>query len=207
MDAASTGPRRTGAETKQAVQRVCLELFTKQGYEATSLRQVADALGINKASLYYHFNSKEEIVRSLFQTRGDETEELLAWTSEQPQSVELIERAVLHWIDSFSTDKLRGIRLLAANPLLARSIGPPGADRIGANLTQFANLLEALLPHPSASNAVLLRMAILSINAAVHAAADTDAQEEQVLAAARTAARALTAQLMEAGPGGPAPAR
>ncbi len=186
-------PRRSGAETRKAAQYIALELFTAQGYEATTLRQIGDALGINKASLYYHFANKEEIVRSLFQERGDETEQLLSWIADQPATSDLIERAVLHWVDSFSVDKLRGIRFLGANPLLARRIGTADDDRIGANLTRFVDILTGLLPHPDASNVLLLRMAILSINAAVEAAADTHTPDQDILTAARAAARALVA--------------
>lgn len=45
--------------------RILLEaarLFRLQGYEATSLRQVADACSIKAGSVYYHFGSKEEIL-------------------------------------------------------------------------------------------------------------------------------------------------
>ena len=48
--------------TRTRIQRVALELFTEQGYEKTSLREVAERLGVTKAALYYHFKSKDEIV-------------------------------------------------------------------------------------------------------------------------------------------------
>ena len=41
------------------------ELFSEQGYDATSLRQLADRLGFTKAALYYHFQSKDEILEAL----------------------------------------------------------------------------------------------------------------------------------------------
>src|SRR3954454_12671305 len=112
--------RRDGAETRALVRRTALRLFTEQGYEATSLRQIADELGINKASLYYYFDSKEAILRALLAERGDEAEQLEQWLSEQPRSPDLVSRAVLRWVDSFSAEKLRGIRFLAANRLIAR---------------------------------------------------------------------------------------
>src|SRR5215831_11140152 len=45
-------------------QSIALELFAEQGYEKTSLREIAERLGVTKAALYYHFKSKEDIVRS-----------------------------------------------------------------------------------------------------------------------------------------------
>lgn len=44
---------------------VCARLFTEQGYAATSTREIADAVGIRQASLYYHFAGKPEILEEL----------------------------------------------------------------------------------------------------------------------------------------------
>ena len=40
-------------------------LFSTQGYEATSISQIAEAVGIRKASLYSHFDSKQAILDAL----------------------------------------------------------------------------------------------------------------------------------------------
>lgn len=196
------GARGRGAQTREAAQRVALRLFTEQGYEATSLRQIADELGINKASLYYYFDGKEAIVQSLLEQRGDEAEELLAWVREQPRSPQLLTDAILRWVDSFTAEKLQGIRFLAANPLLMASLAGGDEPRVGAGLSRLAEELSELLPERTPETAVLLRMALLSINAAVQAAASTDLPDAAVIAAARRAARTLLGELLpdEAGP-------
>ena len=51
--------------TKREILNAALELFSVQGYEATSIAQIADAVGIRKASLYSHFASKQEILDTL----------------------------------------------------------------------------------------------------------------------------------------------
>lgn len=51
--------------TKQEILDKALDLFSVQGYEATSVSQIADAVGIRKASLYSHFKSKQEILDAL----------------------------------------------------------------------------------------------------------------------------------------------
>ncbi|MGH8991039.1 MAG: TetR/AcrR family transcriptional regulator [Acidimicrobiia bacterium] len=53
--------------TRERILAVATELFIDQGYEATSLRQIADRLGITKAALYYHFQSKEQIFTALLE--------------------------------------------------------------------------------------------------------------------------------------------
>lgn len=51
--------------TKQQILDAALDLFSVQGYEATSISQIADAVGIRKASLYSHFAGKQEILDAL----------------------------------------------------------------------------------------------------------------------------------------------
>lgn len=53
--------------TKQGILDVALELFSVQGFEATSISQIASAVGIRKASLYSHFDSKQAILDALVQ--------------------------------------------------------------------------------------------------------------------------------------------
>ena len=51
--------------TKQEILEVSLELFSVQGCEATSISQIANAVGIRKASLYSHFENKQAILDAL----------------------------------------------------------------------------------------------------------------------------------------------
>ena len=51
--------------TKQEILKASLELFSVQGFEATSISQIADAVGIRKASLYSHFDSKQAILNAI----------------------------------------------------------------------------------------------------------------------------------------------
>lgn len=60
--------------TKQEILDAALELFSVQGYEATSISQLADAVGIRKASLYSHFENKQAILDALIQTTLEEYE-------------------------------------------------------------------------------------------------------------------------------------
>ena len=51
--------------TKREILEAALQLFSVQGYDATSISQIADAVGIRKASLYSHFASKQDILDTL----------------------------------------------------------------------------------------------------------------------------------------------
>ena len=51
--------------TKQEILEAALDLFSVQGFEATSISQIASAVGIRKASLYSHFESKQAILDAI----------------------------------------------------------------------------------------------------------------------------------------------
>ena len=90
------GGRR--GDTRARIQRVALELFAEQGYERTSLREIAERLGVTKAALYYHFKSKEDIVRSFTEDYFAQMDALIAWGRDQPPSArsghELLDRYI-----------------------------------------------------------------------------------------------------------------
>lgn len=65
------------SDTKRRIQEVARELFAQQGVQRTSLQDIADRLGITKPALYYHFSSREELVRSIVQPILDEEEAFL----------------------------------------------------------------------------------------------------------------------------------
>ena len=51
--------------TKQEILEASLELFSVHGFEATSISQIAGAVGIRKALLYSHFENKQAILDAL----------------------------------------------------------------------------------------------------------------------------------------------
>jgi AcrR family transcriptional regulator len=60
--------RIEGAEpvgTRERILNAALDLFIEKGFDKTSLREIAEQLGVTKAALYYHFASKEDILMAL----------------------------------------------------------------------------------------------------------------------------------------------
>ena len=51
--------------TKERITEEALTLFAEKGYKGTSVKNIADAVGIKDASLYNHFRSKQEIFNSI----------------------------------------------------------------------------------------------------------------------------------------------
>ena len=54
--------------TREEILEAALDLFSVNGYEATSISQLSDAVGIRKASLYSHFASKQDILDTVIKT-------------------------------------------------------------------------------------------------------------------------------------------
>ncbi len=56
---------RPRGSTRERILDVALQLFNEQGYDKTSLREIAERLHVTKAALYYHFEHKEDILLQL----------------------------------------------------------------------------------------------------------------------------------------------
>jgi AcrR family transcriptional regulator len=85
-------PRSRSGDTKARILAVALDLFGQQGVQQTSLQQIADRLGMTKPALYYHFASREDLIRSLFEPMVSGLEAFLA---EQEAAVEVSPRGLL----------------------------------------------------------------------------------------------------------------
>lgn len=51
------------SKARAALVKAATSLFAEHGYSATSVQQITDSAGINKAMLYYYFSSKEDLYR------------------------------------------------------------------------------------------------------------------------------------------------
>ncbi len=71
-------------DTRQRILDTALDLFIEQGFDKTSLREIAERVGVTKAALYYHFASKDEIFRTLMQPMLELQGQAMALLQEQP---------------------------------------------------------------------------------------------------------------------------
>jgi len=67
--------REVTIEPRQEILRTAARLFQQQGYDATSMNDVAAALKLSKGGLYHHFQSKDEILFHIMSDAMDITEE------------------------------------------------------------------------------------------------------------------------------------
>ena len=77
------------SDTRARILDVALELFSEHGYEKTSLREIADRLGVTKAALYYHFKTKDDIVRGIVEKMAAPLDDAIAFGEGKEWSPEL----------------------------------------------------------------------------------------------------------------------
>lgn len=107
-------------DTRARIQEIALELFAERGYDHTSLREIADRLGVTKAALYYHFQSKEEIIEATGAEFLAELDELVAWASKEPLA-HLRKRELLERYSGIVSRRWQFMRFFQQNPTVAQS--------------------------------------------------------------------------------------
>jgi AcrR family transcriptional regulator len=79
---------QVGASTRERILDVALDLFTDQGFDGTSMREIAERLHISKPAIYHHFASKEEILMALHMRLHEFGRSALARLAGQPVTLQ-----------------------------------------------------------------------------------------------------------------------
>ena len=157
-------------DTRARIQQTALRLFTEQGYEATSLREIAMDLGVTKAALYYHFKTKDEIIASLVDGRVKALEALLRWARKQPRNAatraEIVRRVAAQMSESRTPAVMR---FMERNQTALRN--HPKIAGIRSRMLQLSRQLYSATDSPE----LRLRrsMALLTLHAATFALRDS----------------------------------
>ncbi|MET9594899.1 helix-turn-helix domain-containing protein [Streptomyces sp. NPDC006516] len=190
-------PRR--GNTRQRIQDVALDLFAEQGYEKTSLREIAERLGVTKAALYYHFKTKEDILTSIFEDLNRPIEELLEWGRQQPRTLETKKEILVRYSQA----------LEAASPLfvfMQENQSTVRELKIGHTIKQRAVSLVDLIKDPDAALADQVRCftALMAMHAGVFALRDAEGDPGEKRRAALEVAFELVTRAHDQGPDGAA---
>ena len=73
-------PKTGGEITRKKILETAEMLFSEKGFDGTGMEEIASKTGINKATIYYHFKSKNEIMEALIHIVLEELEEHLKST-------------------------------------------------------------------------------------------------------------------------------
>lgn len=130
--------RRATNVTRARIQDVALSLFATQGYALTSLQEIAAALDVTKAALYFYFRAKAELLTSLSDPLLDGVYTLLNAYTDGPLTA-AARREVVYALTDVLLAHRRVVAWLARD--LTALVQPEIGDRIAANLVQLRRLL------------------------------------------------------------------
>ncbi|MDF3303017.1 TetR/AcrR family transcriptional regulator [Streptomyces tropicalis] len=168
-----TKQQRRG-NTRQRIQDVALELFAEQGYEKTSLREIAEHLDVTKAALYYHFKTKEEILVSVFEDLTQPIEDLIEWGRQQPHTLRTKQEIVRRYSDAL-TGAAPLFRFMQENQATVREL------RIGDTFKDRMRGLREIIIDPDASLTDQVRCisALFTLHAGMFVMQDVEGDAEE----------------------------
>ncbi|MFG2262905.1 TetR/AcrR family transcriptional regulator [Streptomyces sp. NPDC048720] len=183
-----TKQQRRG-NTRQRIQDVALELFVEQGYEKTSLREIAERLGVTKAALYYHFKTKEEIIVSLFEDLTQPIEDLIEWGRSQPHTLETKQEIVRRYSQALAGAEPL-FRFMQENQATVREL------RIGESFKDRMTSLRDIIIDPEAQLVDQVRCvsALFTLHAGMFVMRDLEGDFEKKRAAVLEVAVDLVTQ-------------
>jgi AcrR family transcriptional regulator len=127
----------TAADTRRRILDAALELFVERGYAGTTIRHIADHLGMTKGALYYHFSSKEDLLHTLMAPVLASLDDFVgrARAAERPLPPQLLGELV-----DLYQDHALVIQALATDPSVAVKLG--NENDIQSRLVQLDEVLS-----------------------------------------------------------------
>ncbi|NOQ61770.1 MULTISPECIES: TetR/AcrR family transcriptional regulator [Mycobacteriaceae] len=177
--------RRT--DTRARIRSVALELFTDQGYDKTSMREIAERLGVTKAALYHHFPSKQDIVTDLFASLPEGIEEIITWAGTQRPGKRTREQILVRYGSLLHEVGRDMARFMYTNqPAFSQH---PSAFTMREGMIRIANEMTA--PHHNARDVFLARQALLTVGWSSAMMGDLDLNDDECYEASLEIARDL----------------
>lgn len=182
-------PAAEGQNARARIQDVALDLFIEEGYDKTSLREIAERLGVTKAALYYHFPTKEDIVSSMVEDRMAQLKEIIDWAREQPRTEEMRRDVIGRYAEMLQGARhFKIMQFFERNQTVAKTLQSGDAMR-----TQMMELMDLLSDKSDPATVQLRRsMAIFALHASWFVFSLREVPEEQ----ARDAALEVALDLM-----------
>jgi AcrR family transcriptional regulator len=155
------------SDLRQQILSTAKNLFIQQGYHGLSMREIAEALGVSKAALYYHFRDKEELLLAILDAYLDEMEAALMFIQREQVGARRQIRALVELILQQPADQRAVIRLssqemaqlsLPARQSFDQAYHRKFLDRIRSILSDGIQSGELRPVHPTVAAWALLGM-------------------------------------------------
>jgi AcrR family transcriptional regulator len=128
--------------TKEGIIEAAAKIFSEKGFHATSMQDIADAVNLQKASLYHHFSSKQEILVDILDHALDLINNQLEIVLSQSLSTdEKLRQAMVVYFQTIAENK----NLAAVLLLELRSLDPELKARQAVRREKFERLWRDLI--------------------------------------------------------------
>ncbi|WP_433598133.1 TetR/AcrR family transcriptional regulator [Nocardia sp. CA-135953] len=184
------------SDTRERIRTVAIELFAERGYETTSLREIAERLGVTKAALYYHFRTKEDIVASLIEDLRRGIDDIVQWAESAPPGQARAEQIITRYGTLLHDLGRDVIQFWAENQSALREIG------VGASLRIQFRVLADLMTGPDHTPIAVFhaRQALLAISWSLSMMGDLDLSDEDSYTAATRISLDIATRISPASP-------
>lgn len=128
---------------KEEVLNLAMELFWKKGFHATSMQNLVDHLGINRASIYDTYGGKESLFNKAFERyRENNKVQLMKYLASQKHTIEGLKQLFKEnlRIDLQDSDR-KGCMVVNTSTELSNSV-PAVSESIRENHNEFVNIFR-----------------------------------------------------------------
>ncbi|HEX2166917.1 MAG TPA: TetR family transcriptional regulator [Longimicrobiales bacterium] len=144
-------------ETRRRLTRAAQRLFAEQGFERTTVNEIAAAAGLSRRTFFHYFEAKEDVVLSRFDDIERALLDAIRTAPPVMPILEVAERAVLAALDQLDEEEAQSIeRLKRDTPALRvrdrgkyerleHAIAGALAERVGADAVDLRTRLDAML--------------------------------------------------------------
>ena len=144
--------RESVLDPRQEILRTAARLFQQQGYDGTSMNDVAAALKLSKGGLYHHFQSKDEILFNLMNHAMDITEErVIAPVKSIANPEDRLRALIRRHIGVVLSERDREITVMLHEN---HPLTPALRKRINARKKDYVHFVENLIGEVQAQRAV-----------------------------------------------------
>jgi len=177
--------RRT--DTREQIRTVALDLFAEQGYDRSSLREIAERLGVTKAAVYYHFKTKEEILVSLIEDFLARVDDIVDWAASRPPGEATRDGVLCRYSELLGGRTIALTRFLHEGQASIRDLA--AGVEMRKRMERLTDVLAA--PGQGLESQLRARVALIALHVGMFAGHDVDATEQQRRTASLQIAREL----------------
>jgi TetR/AcrR family transcriptional repressor of nem operon len=137
---------RTKEFDPEAALQAALELFWRRGYEATSMSDLVEHLGVGRASIYATFGSKHELYMKALERYQEQLPDLLRELSRPGPVLPAVHAVVRRYADEAAAEELRLHGCFLTNTAAELAPHDPAAARqVERNWDQLETVLHSAL--------------------------------------------------------------